>query len=134
MILRALSNLTAFLASTKTPKRLFARLQHFTIRSLADIRLCEKYNVVSMPRPFELTTKSPHAALGGVAPHRITEFFACNKSDTTGRAVSLIVSRGLLWRVLTYDKGNEWCLNSFSLSEEFGDISAGFNSFQPGFS
>jgi hypothetical protein len=70
--------------------------------------------------------QSSQAALGAVSPNGIPQLLPCNKSDTTGMAVSLMIA--LLVVLGAYNNRKVWRMKTMPRREELGDYSAGFNS------
>lgn len=76
----------------------------------------------------------PHATLCLVTPNGISQFLPCNKSNTTARAVLLLVSSELPTAALSYDQRNVGGFHPLAIREELGNLSAGSDRFQPAIS
>lgn len=61
------------------------------VRNLGRLPASHENDVETRPWPSKVTAQSPHTSLRTVAPNRISVLFARNKSNTTLKAVLLIV-------------------------------------------
>lgn len=97
-------------------------MKNFTIRSRGGGLSCDKYHIVTKPRAANIPASGSHTTFRSIPPNGISQFFACNESNTAFRAVLLIL--------LQYNQGRGRATITFPLLEDTCDVSAGFDYFQ----
>ncbi len=103
---------------------LLALPAHCTITFTCDRRLRYKHHIVGVPGTSCRPAGFPQPALRRIAPHSATEFFACNKSNTTGLVVSFFS--------LSRKQRHTGAAKALALSKQGRNLSAGLDRFQHG--
>lgn len=82
----------------------------------------QENDIEPRPRTPKLLAGGPHPSLGPIPPHRVSEFFPRNESNTASQTVLLFI--------LQYYQLVRASPEPFALLEDTGDILAGFDGIQ----
>lgn len=114
------------------PDLLLRSVEDVMVRSIHKPGLSEKYYLITIPGTAHIATYGAHTALSRITPHRASELFPRNKSNTT---LKVVFSNRIIFRFLrrrSDDEGDVCALIPSTFIEESGDFSAGCDGLQNG--